>query len=233
MSEKPILFNGEMVRAILDGRKTQTRRVIKPQPFVCNGAYQFSHNKYTEEHHCYADIDQEGEDQFIEFLSSICPYGAVGDRLWVREAFSFFEYTTTGRDVISYKADDGEKDFPNEPNLFDGLKIHQFDKNYPSIFLPRWASRITLEITNIRVERVQDTCKQDIIAEGVDFTEGEYYNLKDSFGGPEDEFRGWMKKNLAQKFSQLWDSINEKRGYGWDKNPWVWVVEFKLQEQGK
>ena len=174
MKERPILFSGEMVRAILDGRKTQTRRVVKPPKGMSER---------------YAGVDFP------------CPYGVRGDRLWVREAFSrcacglcLRGWPKNGYHMPSYRADT-ERD----------IVYH------PSIHMPRWASRIDLEITGIRVERVQDISEHDVLCEGVRW-DGEHDSP-------------WMLQ--LNTFHQLWDSINGKRGYGWDKNPWVWVVEFK------
>ncbi len=166
MSEKPILFSGEMIRAVLDGRKTQTRRVVKPQPVGLWAA--------------------PGK--------SRCPYGQPGGRLWVRETF-YPERSHRG--PVSYRATWPRDDDPPD----GGWK--------PSIFMPRWASRITLEIVSVRVEQVQDISEDDARAEGVDDGTGQTRPLHPYW------------------FRALWDSINSKRGYGWEKNPWVWVVAFR------
>ena len=169
--ERPILFSGEMVRAILDGKKTQTRRVAKGVALEW--------------------LDDAGFDpEFVAKDNDLCPYGKVGDRLWVRETWGMLPHPKQASQII-YKAD-------NEIDL---------DKWKPSIHMPRWVSRIVLEITDIRIERVQDITASDIKMEGVDV-----------FG---DDL---VKKTL---FSDLWNKINAKRGFGWDKNPWVWVVTFK------
>lgn len=217
MKERPILFSGEMVRAILDGRKTQTRRVIKPQPIFIK------------------DLDGLGIGEFlgwhkskVEFIDSIhgslerhCPYGQPGDRIWVRETFAArFEYDQCKPTEIHptqnifYLADgktDIEKRYPEIEHSSRG-------KWRPSIFMPHWASRITLEIVNVRVERVQDISDEDAISEGVTL---------------EMRGRGLSRKPRGPRmaYARLWDSINAKRGYGWDTNPFVWCIEFNRVEK--
>ena len=166
MTERPILFNGPMVRAILDGRKTMTRRIVKAGT----------------------------RDDW-----NACPYGVIGDRLWVRETWRCFggreyEYQQHQPSII-YRADDGP--------------THNEGGWRPSIFMPRWASRITLEITGVRVERLQDISEADAEAEGCT---GDHRADRDS--------------DAAQEFRSLWNQINGKRA-SWDSNPWVWVVEFR------
>ena len=182
MNEKPILFNGEMVRAILGGRKTQTRRVVKDQGRVPT-VLQSDGNRLLPKH-------------VPDWFTDYCPYGGHGDRLWVRETHWRAEGEGTGGKVrfLQYKATS-----PDDPPLGDRWR--------PSIHMPRWASRITLEVTGVRVERVQDISNEDVHAEG---------------------FAPWGDKYLS--FADLWDSINANRGYGWDANPWVWVVEFKVSK---
>lgn len=175
--ERPIIFSGEMVRAILEDRKTQTRRVIKPQPNLLYGLY------------------SDRNEPVCNFKLS--PF-VQGMRLWVRESWWIDE--DDDQPIIFYAATDQRSDIP--------LK--------PPIFMPRWASRITLEIVNVRVERIHDISNDDVVAEGI----------------PEYTFaRGCISDNppdLRWKFIELWDSINAKRGYGWDTNCFVWVLTFKL-----
>lgn len=168
--ERPILFSGEMVRAILDGRKTQTRRVMKHQ----NGAH-------------------------LAFQK--CPHGNPGDCLWVRESFR-----------LSVPAHEGQTGYPIYRANFKDDPILGIWK--PSIHMPRWASRITLEITGVRVERVRDISEEDAKAEGWPRDQELFPTVNTSY-----------KANLW--FERLWDSINAERGFGWDVNPWVWVLEFK------
>ena len=181
--EHPILFSAPMVQAILDGRKTMTRRVLNPQPSV--GAYL---------HH-----DEKDGIAFANPCSFNKYKYQVGDRLWVREAWA------EGMNVpvpAIYKADKEWTD----------IKI----KWKPSIFMHRWASRITLEITNIRVERLQDITEADAWKEGVhDFIDPKHPYI-DKWGGTP----------AVGAFSNLWQKINGKK-YPWSSNPWVWVVEFK------
>lgn len=198
MNEKPILFNAEMVRAILDGRKTQTRRPIKPQPKhrVVLAEAGLTHGLTAEE--CKDDgsvfIDADGINPGRVFY---CPYGTVGDRLWVRETFSFNGIRKQGNEV--YYATK-EKDVHN-PESF---------KWTPSIHMPRWASRITLEITGVRVERVQDIIPSDAQKEGCPFRYSGF--------SPEDapDMVGW--------FRDVW---NKAYPESWERNDWVWVIEFK------
>jgi hypothetical protein len=195
MKERPILFSGPMVRAILEGKKTQTRRMIKRQrdmEFDINdphfGPYWLS----------YA-TDAEGEDARVR-----CPYGEAGDRLWVRETWLQGQGPTWGSHCVVYDADKKIAWAPGSG--FDNPDLKQFKKR-PSIFMPRWASRITLEITGVRVERLQQISDADALAEGC--------STADMRNGD----------SLASVYTRLWESIH---GPGsWDANPWAWVVEFR------
>lgn len=192
--EHPILFSTEMVKAILDGRKTMTRRVVKTvHKNACGFLVVIDSNGFNKEVYEYDD-DESMFDNPIE-----CPYGTVGDRLWVRETYSPFRSSPTLELNCHYKAD-GDGLLPDE-------------KWKPSIFMPRWASRITLEITDIKVERVQDITEDDAQAEGVKFN----FFASD---------RVWA--TYRSSFISLWDSINTKRGYSWESNPYVWVISFKV-----
>jgi hypothetical protein len=164
--ERPIPFSGPMVRAILEGRKTQARIVMTPQP-----------ERFTL------------KSDFI----GICPYGQPGDMLWVRESWAPAHFTLDHQNY-AYRAD-GE---------FPGV-----DRWRPLILMPRHVSRITLELTGVRVERVQDIKHRDALAEGV------AYDVSQLDGAP------------VQRFKSLWDSTNGKSGHGWNVNPLVWVIEFK------
>lgn len=214
MKERPILFSGEMVRAILEGRKTQTRRVIKE----ANDDIDISHVS-TEFHSMreYRDGSYRAVFDFDGCLNAFsikCPYGRPGDRLWVRESFSCankFGDTQRPRDFgkhepryTAYRAS-----APKE--------VAHLNKWRPSIHMPRWASRIILEITGIRVERVQNIIPEDAIREGYPFDAEEAT-------GPE---------TYIEWFRTLWNSINIQRGYGWNINPWVWVVGFRMLPGGE
>lgn len=204
MKERPILFSGEMVRAILDGRKTQTRRLVKPQPTIT-----FKDNDIAiwDDPKTISTRTWNGSEGFNDF----CPYGQVGDRLWVRETWACLKPNSneTGNinsiHTIAYKATDK---YP------DGIKWK------PSIHMPRTASRITLEITGVRVERLQDISEEDAIAEGIE---------------PSFMWTGVQRyKSYTSKthdltpilsFMSLWKSINGNDS--WELNPYVWVIEFK------
>ncbi|MCK4961677.1 MAG: hypothetical protein KAS19_04280, partial [Anaerolineales bacterium] len=205
-----------MVRAILDGTKTQTRRVIKPQP-----DYQI-------------EVEDDGScvtyngDKLVQRWQS--PYGKVGDQLWVRETFRCNGWATDLA-TIFYKANDRNSYTEiSEQFPVDGKKKLPVDGRWrPSIHMPRWASRIQLEITDIRVERIKSLTIDDMCAEGIGemledpesiaghgFAEAEHYSIA---GVP------MMHLPEIYGFAAFWDSIN---GQGsWDLNPWVWVVEFK------
>ncbi len=196
--ERPILFSGPMVRAILDGRKTQTRRVVKPQP----GGQLFHGMDWRWYRSALAD-----EREPIR-----CPYGVPGDRLWVRETFALSVVDPDGPppeddhenyDVI-YRAD------PDQPGGGwtdgDGKAIPPPWR--PSIHMPRWASRLTLEVVSVRVERLNEISEADARAEGMD---------ADVANSP----RVW--------FMATWNAINAKRA-PWESNPWVWRVEFRRVE---
>jgi hypothetical protein len=225
LNEHPILFSAEMVRAILDGRKTQTRRVITPQPEPCDIELPFSESvlepSWWSNYERWDGVAQQMVEGDVKTRWWHCPYGRPGDRLWVREnwnalmAGSWTEHRnpTRGNCEVRYAASDRLADMTAK------------DRGYrwrPSIHMPRWASRITLEITAVRVERIQQISHEDGIAEGIDA-------WIDSL--PQEKRNGDVRaQSLSLKqlaYSYLWDSINGKRGFGWDKNPWVWVVEFK------
>lgn len=202
--ERPILFSGPMVRAILDGRKTQTRRVINPQPASAGtpgywypnvpldgyGKKRGRNLHYAHEGHLRKGLAED-----------FCRY-KPGDRLWVREGFRY-------KHASHYKgADRGAQYRANgEDHYLLGIAAWANPCWQPSIHMPRWASRITLEITGVRVERLQDISQDDAGAEGVQYDHCEF-------------------DDNAHAFMALWDSINAKRA-PWSSNPWVWVVEFK------
>jgi hypothetical protein len=187
MKERPILFSGPMVRAILDGSKTQTRRIIKPKQLA-----------FIDEHQGFREPDN----------AEVCPHGKPGDRLWVRETFRTVDAcecleTCHVRAHVWYEA------------TASGYENASLNRLRPSIHMPRWASRIDLEITSIRVERLQDISEADALAEGILFQK--------LIAEPGDEL------GRRPPFRELWESIN---GCGsWATNPWVWVIDFKRLEQ--
>jgi hypothetical protein len=209
--ERPILFSGPMVRAILSGQKTQTRRVVSDR--VLDRVMPHPHPAF-----------------FLD-LPDYSPYGKAGDRLWVREAFAGPDHIGDGDQGvvgfgIEYKADGkfrAHGDCGCEGPCGGVLIVHPWK---PSIHMPRWASRLSLELTGVRVERLLDITDSDAIAEGLEESVGENSG-EPVFGvdGVTAE-REWNKVP-RKAFAVLWDSINAKRGYGWDVNPWVWVLSFQ------
>lgn len=233
MKERPIIFNAEMVRAILDGRKTQTRRIVTPQPInrkvgMVNAGY-CGHpelwlvdgdvGSYT----CNGLIAPEWR----------CPFGIIGDRLWVRETFqgplmdeSLLDDYRKDADKFQnpkyceYAADGGEK--PEYTDLDDNLRYGW----RPSIHMPRWASRINLQITKVRVERLNGISEADALAEGCVALEGcKWHTFEEAKAGTP------MHDHTAKDaFSALWQSIYGEES--WSSNPWVWVIEFERVEGG-
>lgn len=231
IKSRPILFSGEMVRAILDGRKTQTRRIVKPQPNAGPKGEL---------------VNLGGRDWGLldNDLSGLwpCPYGATGSHLWVKEAHRFGMHADLW-DAVEYKADGAWM----KPRWLDEATGWKFGEACGEnsglwrspIFMPRWASRILLEVTDVRVERVQDISAADVAAEGTPGMvcgryqcwrcNGQGRNVSTPTGCPH---CGGSGNDHAWHFQKLWDSINAKRGYGWTANPWTWVVSFKVIEGG-
>lgn len=199
MIERPILFHGEMVKAILAGNKTMTRRIIKPQPVDIG-----ENAPYIQE------PKQIGEGIIFNRKKYIkCPYGMPDDRLWVRETFSQHpEYVD-----FAYRADGEDEYEDSDGGIWE-------PKWTPSIFMPRKFSRILLEIVNIRVERLQQITRADALNEGITWdanTDGFAVGNKGCC------FHG---SDPVISFIKLWNSINADR-YPWDNNPYVWVIEFR------
>lgn len=198
--ERPILFSAPMVRAILYGRKTQTRRLAKPQN------------------------------------NSACPYGERGDRLYLREAFAYSvkdpdsvhepgQYNEDTHDIVYRASSDGAGEWEHYE---DGKRSPCAPPWRPGIHMPRWASRITLEITDVRVQRLWDITDDDARAEGV-----EPYTPPHGHISPEQRVPGpgFERCRLGDQphrlpFAHLWDRINGKRA-AWSSNPWVWAITFK------
>ncbi|WP_368818167.1 hypothetical protein [Klebsiella variicola] len=231
MTERGMIFNAEMVRAILDGRKTQTRRIMNVQPesnqfgllHITSSTKRSDIGKYH-----WAESNATGNHVRSKLFS--CPFGAVGDRIWVRETWG----------VVSHELDEDGRIQPWTPDrpataihempfgngYYSGHAIYAADGDFtwgdddgyedgrscwkPSIHMPRAASRILLEITGVRVERLRSMSQDDARAEGVI-----------AASGP-------MEAGLA--FRELWDSIYGEES--WKANPWVWVIEFKRVEGG-
>ncbi|HEJ8096843.1 TPA: ASCH domain-containing protein [Serratia marcescens] len=218
MKERPVIFNGEMVRAIIDGRKTQTRRVMKPQPEPCyRGGHWWPSNAFKTMLHIEEQM-QNGQGGWKGLAGDACPFGQIGDRLWVRETFMDLTGTgieaTTGKfEGFAYRADTPAGSYGDEVRKDYGLKWT------PSLHMPRKACRILLEITAVRVERLNDISQEDAQAEGMELTGWiPSYSNPDNAGFDE-TFTPY------DNFAMLWESI-----YGaesWIANPWVWVIEFR------
>jgi len=228
IKERPILFSGEMVRAILAGRKTETRRIIKPQPerrpvpcgYVASGwALEGLPN----------DFGVKG----CSCNEVACPFPDDVERLWVRESFRFYGCGTDDAQIIyadgrTTELGPNSGDVPDESlatyfRMVDKSRKAKRSISVPSIHMPRWASRINLEITKVRAERLQDIDALDALAEGVEGTHVITGTLRES--GGRERTGEFIEGCPRDGYAQLWDQIN---GPGaWDLNPWVWVVEFK------
>jgi len=227
VKEHPILFSGPMVRAILNGTKTQTRRAIT-RPHIITEEEDFEYRDSW--------IDSEGNCCAVEDALSLCPYGQPGDALWLKENFwkdSRVDYANPPREIfydatpeialdhmgaIMHATYLGGEKVSREDSLRN-LETNKFWSRKPSIHMPRWASRITLEVTDVRVERIHSITDEDVLREGVLLQHIEKYR---KFLHPNDIH--------GTAFGELWDSINAKRGFPWKDNPWVWVVSFKVLE---
>jgi hypothetical protein len=208
VKQTPILFNDEMVRAILDGRKTQTRRALKVQPptdghQLLNVMDSTDRRQIGKSHWAVLNAKKtlviDGHKRFFS-----CPYGKLGDRLWVREAHAFVPQT-------AYRCSTGIYQQLNPNDNYEACVYREnFDRSRsfswrPSIHMPRWASRITLEVTDVRVEQLQDVSDSDAKSEGITV--------------------GKNTPQAVDQFCRLWRDINGEES--WSANPWVWVIEFK------
>jgi hypothetical protein len=195
--ERGMIFNAEMVRALQDGRKTQTRRPVKPQPTM------------YEPGQCVHVSDMIND-------ALLCPHGKPGDRIWVRETWA--EAGAGAPDLILYRAN-----YPDHvPSHYENVPLADDIRWTPSIHMPRWASRIMLEITDVRVERLNSITEEDARAEGI--IDGGCLNCGESepcgCSNPEPD--------ATDAFAALWMSIYGEGRY--QANPWVWVIEFKRVE---
>lgn len=206
MKERPILFSGPMVRAILSGQKTVTRRVMKPQPQkapvdVVDGVPSWD-----------SPTNYAGEVQMNTQHGKPCPYGKPGDRLWVREAWAQINVAQApGETWVVYRECDNRTDYGGPWK--------------PSIHMRRRDSRILLEVTGVRVERLQDITEDQAEAEGVEGCIPSCPGPYDEHGNPECDC---MNLTYVQSFQALWENIIGRKS--WDANPWVWVMEFKRIE---
>ncbi|WP_175663097.1 hypothetical protein [Burkholderia ambifaria] len=258
MRELPILFSGPMVRAILEGRKTQTRRVVKVRNELPPAWATFASEGHS--------LSQDGaprpvsaffwseEQQPGQPLKSLrrwpilpanhpmagdwywtpSPYGRIGDRMWVRESHAqvFKADIPSGRPTgpIGTMGTPAKPDWNSRYVYSADGPMPKFQWHHvgdsrpvrwtPSIHMPRWASRIMLEITGVRAERLQSITEADAIAEGIDRTAAGFWS---TYG--QSEADGTYSPRLSYRC--LWDGLNAARGHGWDANPWVWVIQFR------
>ncbi|HFN7263109.1 TPA: hypothetical protein ACHGUG_003561 [Klebsiella pneumoniae] len=247
MTERGMIFNGEMVRAILDDRKTQTRRIMKVQPesnqlgllLITDSTKHSDIGKYH-----WAESNATGNHVRSKLFSS--PFGAVGERIWVRETWATlgnedgcyvdWEDNLCKGDERSaariYRAsceqrpgDYGLWSIPDDAYWKPHTKEHKFEGAWrPSIHMPRWASRILLEITDVRVERLNAISEEDARAEGI--IDGGCLNC----GEPEPCGCANPEPDATDAFAYLWQSIYGQES--WNANPWVWVIEFERVEGG-
>lgn len=218
MKHTATLFKGSMVCGILDDRKTQTRRPVKGTPL------EWLEQGFTPEYVASPE-------------NNLCPYGNVGDRLWVKETWQYYDWTEEGEPKIRYAADGAtlwmepfeehqEKVLDiwaklSEPANYDIDGAARDRKWRPSIFMPRWASRILLEIVSIRVERLKDISEEDAMAEGFQKLPATGRIVLEKGG----QYLGMVWPTARAAYRDLWEAIN---GDGaWEANPYVWVIEFK------
>lgn len=220
--ERPVLFSGPMVRAFLEDRKGKTRRVIQPQPPAEEAVRQKSGSGYSwippsgriphwrPAGPVWAVRELMGREPELR-----CPYGAPGDRLWVRETWALEDCGEDGKRVV-WQADRAAAWAMPRSELGETYYLpsdHAPDRWRPSIHMPRWASRLTLEVTDVRVERLQAVSADDAVDEGI--------NPSTVPGVGSDA-------SIIAAFHQFWDSINgERPGCSWEANPYVWVVSFR------
>lgn len=204
MTERPIIFSGPMIAALLSDLKTQTRRIIQPQPRLeaVNLGHKWDKVWAYDPGPKYDYLIPVGNREMLDF----CPYGQPGDRLWVRETFA----------PLYCNHEDEEPEFAYRADRQPSDSAYERIAWIPSIHMPRWASRLTLEICSIRVERLHEITTRDIEQEGVRFN-----------GGNPHAFRS---ENMRIMFRDIWDEINSPRGFPFSSNPWVWVIEFRRIE---
>lgn len=230
MKERPILFSGPMVRALLAGTKMQTRRVVKPQPRTMPDGFlprlywpaRDTHMTHDGTGRAFFQFEKRGnyDGQHTASGAFYCPYGQPGDRLWVRE--NGWERPERTPKMMREGADTWEPYYYDADDLpwqdVEDFRLWGF-KRRPSIHMPRWASRITLEITAVRVERLQDISEVDAKAEGLYQDTAGRWTTYSAFEQAREHL------NPVQAYRDLWEQIN---GPGsWDANPWVYVIQFK------
>jgi len=248
--ELPILFNGAMVRAILSGAKTQTRRVMKPQPEATSSDYpKPGHTWPSKAHQTMLHVEDEMQ-KWIGLAGDACPFGQPGDRLRVRESFRIGEYLgedwESGMDAGDrfpiYQADGEHGSYGVVPLDWDpprnACEVHNSEGTaehwrsfgpISSTQMPRWACRLVLEITDVRVEQLQAISKEDAAAEGLHRYAHEWGDCE--YPLPDIAYEAWEGAENRYScprhgFRDLWLST----GGDWDNNPWVWVISFKRVE---
>ena len=211
MKERPIIFSAPMVRAILSGAKTQTRRVVKTAHMM--------------------SVDGE-----LVPIAARCPFGKPGDRLWVRETCRAEAIDDEGLCGVRYVADGQFMPIANTREASDRwVQLYWYrgmeGATVPPIHMPHWASRITLEVTDVRVERLQDISEADAVAEGVRPGDGKWHTLGDGEAVFKDEY-GWFAPDSCVRhnaprhaFREAWEIINGPES--WSANPWVWCITFR------
>lgn len=228
MTERGMIFNSEMVRAILDGRKTQTRRIMKVQPENSELGLRRvveSKNGIDDGKYFWSQSDATGLKSRSKPFA--CPFGTVGDRIWVREAFRVHSRATDVATLV-YKASERNSWTEQTHRVPVAVcnKPATPEKWTPSLHMPRWTSRILLEITNVGVQRLQDISSGDAVREGIcQLPASGRYCLS-----PGDQYFGGASHSAKEVYSWLWSSIYGEES--WKANPWVWVIEFKRVEGG-
>lgn len=250
VKERPILFSSPMVLAILEGRKSQTRRIVKPQPGPTADVFQWEDSGEWRANGLICDV---------KMGPWTCPYGFIGERLWVRETTTYWEDPETCEDYLVYKADGAKRSLSEwaHPHPIYDHCVGRFGKLVVSIHMPRWASRITLEITEVRCQRLQEISEEDAISEGLGIQNGDgskagagymwqgpgYWDTVSTgefgrtfhvaspdgvCGCKEGQRLGLTPARCA--FRIFWESIN---GAGsWASSPWVWAISFKRVDGG-
>ena len=228
MKTKPIIFSAKMIRALLDGRKTQTRRIVKTQP-TWDGKWFSWHGHRPNSIYGACGGNHIGAK---DCMNDSSPYGQPGDLLWVRETFQPI-CLDVDCDDANYKTGDGYRivyTATDETEEFIDITTDKIScARKPSIHMPRWASRLTLRITSVRVERVQEITEEDAKAEGIERTDWKY-SCEPYRNYNEPRMSSGKNCSLAiMSFSTLWSSIHGPDA--WDRNDWVWIIEFEVIKQ--
>jgi hypothetical protein len=222
--ERPIIFSAPMILALLAGKKFQTRRIVKPQPIIEAGASIDGQPAWTwtiprTESYSFWAVSKSSP----KTITKYCPYGQPGDRLWVKETLirktSAYQpgggiaYAANGHYVMGGPTSIDTGEHPSGFRHIQGGRWTWKRPTLSSMYMPRWASRLTLEITDVRVERVQDITEADATAEG--------------FSGNDNVGTGIGYSSNREAFAHKWDAINGKTA-PWESNPWVWAITFRV-----